>query len=219
MGRTRRLRPPDTPDLTKSTRDTLDLLDWRRRIAALYAEVRAAEDPEKAWWWWRRARDELFTNHPQSPLREEARGGFDGAVYYEYDPRYRAVAEIEPAEAERIQLPGSAGATFGATRFARANLSLGGEERALGLYWLDGYAGGLFVSFRDDTSGEETYGAGRYLLDTVKGADLGGEEAALVLDFNFAYNPSCSYDPRWACPLAPPDNRLAVAVKAGERYA
>jgi hypothetical protein len=97
-------------------------------------------------------------------------------------------------------------------------LSLGGEELALGLYWLDGYAGGLFVSFRDDTSGKETYGAGRYLLDTVKGADLGGEEAALVLDFNFAYNPSCSYDPRWACPLAPPDNRLAVAVKAGERY-
>jgi hypothetical protein len=204
--------------LTASTKDLLDLLDWRRRIAALYAEVRAARDPEKAWWSWRRMRDELFTSHPQSPLPEEARGGFAGAAYSEYDPRYRVAAEIEPAEAERIQLPGSAGATFGATRFARASFSLGDEELALGLYWLDGYAGGLFVSFRDETSGKETYGAGRYLLDTVKGADLGGEGAALVLDFNFAYNPSCSYDPRWACPLAPPDNRLSVAVRAGERY-
>jgi len=198
--------------------DTLDLLDWRRRVAALYAEVRAEKDPEKAWWGWRRAREELLAGHRQSPIPAEARDSVDGAAYYEYDPRYRVTAEIEPAEAERIQLPGSAGATFGATRFARASFSLGDEELALGLYWLDGYAGGLFVSFRDDTSGKETYGAGRYLLDTVKGADLGGEGAALVLDFNLAYNPSCSYDPRWACPLAPPDNRLAVAVRAGERY-
>jgi uncharacterized protein (DUF1684 family) len=82
---------------------------------------------------------------------------------------------------------------------------------------MDGYAGGLFLSFRDATSGKETYGAGRYLFDTAKGADLGGEGGRLVLDFNFAYNPSCSYDPRWACPLAPPENRLPVAVRAGER--
>jgi hypothetical protein len=87
----------------------------------------------------------------------------------------------------------------------------------LELYWLTSYGGGLFLPFADATSGTETYGAGRYLLDTVKGADLGQEEGRLVLDFNFAYFPSCAYDPRWTCPLAPPANRLSVPVRAGER--
>jgi uncharacterized protein len=76
----------------------------------------------------------------------------------------------------------------------------------------------VFVPFADATAGDETYGAGRYLLDTVKGADLGTDGGRLVLDFNLAYNPSCSYDPRWSCPLAPPPNRLAVAVRMGERH-
>jgi uncharacterized protein (DUF1684 family) len=75
----------------------------------------------------------------------------------------------------------------------------------------------VFLPFGDLTSGHETYGAGRYLLDSVKGADLGMKEGRLVLDFNFAYNPSCSYDDRWACPLTPPANRLAVEIRAGER--
>ena len=76
-----------------------------------------------------------------------------------------------------------------------------------------GYAGGLFVPFRDATNGTETYGAGRYLVDAAKSADLGGDPAAgtLVLDFNFAFQPSCAFDPRWACPLAPPENRLDLA--------
>ena len=90
-------------------------------------------------------------------------------------------------------------------------------KQTLDLYWLDGYGGGIFLSFADATSGRETYGACRYLLDTVKGADLGEEGGRLVLDFNFAYNPSCAYDPRWVCPLAPPGNRLAVPIRAGER--
>ena len=60
-------------------------------------------------------------------------------------------------------------------------------------------------------------GPGRYVLDSVKGADLGMQDGRLVLDFNFAYNPSCSYDLRWACPLSPPPNRLPVPIRAGER--
>jgi len=76
---------------------------------------------------------------------------------------------------------------------------------------------GLFLPFGDTTNGTTTYGGGRYLLDTAKGADLGGDDGGLVLDFNFAYNPSCAYDPRWVCPLAPPGNRLPVGVEAGER--
>ena len=85
------------------------------------------------------------------------------------------------------------------------------------MYWLEGYGGGLWLPFSDATSGAETYGGGRYLYDTIKGADLGISGADIVLDFNFAYNPSCAYDERWSCPLSPPENRLPFAVKAGER--
>jgi uncharacterized protein (DUF1684 family) len=85
---------------------------------------------------------------------------------------------------------------------------------------LDGrVCGRLFIPFRDATNGDETYAAGRYLLDTAKGADLGGdpERGTLIVDFNFATQPSCAFDPRWACPLAPPENRLDLAIRAGER--
>jgi hypothetical protein len=87
----------------------------------------------------------------------------------------------------------------------------------LAIWWLEQYGGGIFVPFRDGTAGRSTYGAGRYLLDTAKGADLGREGELLVLDFNFSYHPSCRYDPAWQCPLAPPQNVLAVAIEAGER--
>ncbi len=91
--------------------------------------------------------------------------------------------------------------------------------RRLPLHRLDDYAGGLFLPFGDTTNGAATYRAGRYLLDTAKGADLGGDPASgtLVLDFNFAFHPSCAWDPRWACPLAPPEARLDFAIQAGER--
>src|SRR5207302_1076236 len=102
-------------------------------------------------------------------------------------------------------------------RFGRACFDLDGSPQMLELFWLEGYGGGVFLPFGDTTSGHETYGGGRYLLDTVKGSDLGEDGGRLVLDFNFAYNPSCSYDPRWACPLTPASNRLATAVTAGER--
>ena len=102
-------------------------------------------------------------------------------------------------------------------RFARAHFQLAGTECSLDLYWLEAYAGGLFLSFTDGTSDAETYAAGRYLLDTVKGADLGERNGKLVLDFNFSYNPSCSYDARWVCPLSPPGNRLSGPIRAGER--
>ena len=98
-------------------------------------------------------------------------------------------------------------------------LPLPAGERSLTIYWMAGYAGGLFLPFRDTTNGTTTYGAGRYLLDAAKSADLGGsaDRGTLILDFNFAYHPSCAFDPRWSCPLAPPENRLDVAVEAGER--
>ena len=198
--------------------DELDLLDWKRRVFAVYAEVRAAADPEAAWQTWCAAKNELFRSHPQSPLPMEARRSFAGLPYFAYDPGLRVLAEVEPAEEALIMIAGSGPEPTPFRRFATAAFELRGEPLRVALYWLESYGGGIFLPFRDATSGSETYGAGRYLLDTVKGADLGERDGRLVLDFNFAYNPSCAYDPHWACPLAPPENRLAVTIRGGERY-
>ena len=117
-------------------------------------------------------------------------------------------------------------------RAGRVSFTLVGEAITLAVYWIDVYGGGLFLPFRDATSGGETYGAGRYLHDTVKGSDLprlddtddtsgasamGYAGGRVLLDFNYAYNPSCAYDPRWVCPLTPSENRMAVAIPAGEK--
>jgi uncharacterized protein len=198
--------------------NALDLLDWKRRVFALYAEIRSADDPVRAWCRWRETRDELFGAHPQSPLPPEARERFAGLDYFDYDPARRVVAAVEPIDPEVRRIGASGGETVSFRRFAVARFELDGAAQALELYWLVGYGGGVFCPFADATSGRATYGGGRYLLDTVKGADLGGDDAHLVLDFNFAYNPSCSYDPRWVCPLTPPANRLRLAVEAGERH-
>jgi uncharacterized protein (DUF1684 family) len=197
--------------------DELSLLDWKRRIFELYASIRADPDPGRAWRRWRETRDELFRSHSQSPLPPAERRGFGGLPYFDYDPALRVLGAVETAEPERREIATSGEHPYAFTRFARARFELGGGEHTLDLYWLDGYGGGVFLSFADATSGRETYGACRYLLDTVKGSDLGESDGSLVLDFNFAYNPSCAYDPRWVCPLAPPGNRLAAPVRAGER--
>jgi uncharacterized protein (DUF1684 family) len=198
----------------------LDLLDWKRRVFDLYAQVRGSATPSDGWGLWRSTRDELFRTHPQSPLPAPDRATFPGIPYFDYEPAARVLAEVVDAEPERydIATSGESAGAYAFTRFAVARFDLGDRPLELELYWLEGYGGGLFLPFRDATSGSETYGAGRYLFDTVKGADLGTSGGRLVLDFNFAYNPSCSYDPRWVCPLAPPPNRLTVPVRAGERY-
>lgn len=198
--------------------DELELLDWKRRVFELYADVRRASDPRAAWEQWRTTRDELFATHPQSPLPNATRASFDGLPYFDYDGDLRVLAAVEPAERVRRDIATSGEQPYSFTRFARASFAVQAEELALDLYWLDGYGGGVYLCFADATSGSETYGAGRYLLDTVKGSDLGSERGLLVLDFNFAYNPSCCYDPRWVCPLAPPGNRLPAAIRGGERY-
>jgi uncharacterized protein len=192
----------------ESVSEVLDLLDWKRRVFAVYAEVRDADDPRAAWEGWREVRAGLFRDHAQS-----ARPGFEGLEYFDYDPGWRFLAEVVPVEPQSRKIAGSGPEPLAATRFAVARFS--GHE--LELFWLEAYGGGLFLPFQDATSGAATYGGGRYLLDTVKGSDLGSDGSRLVLDFNFAYNPSCAYDPKWACPLSPPANRLAAAVEAGEK--
>jgi uncharacterized protein (DUF1684 family) len=193
---------------------TLTLLDWRRRVAALYAAARAATDPENGWRTWRDGRDELFATHPDSPLDEAAREQFAGLPFAPYDPALRFEAVVEPAAAQRLEVPT---ATDGVVPFERVGtVQLDGVGR-LDVWWLASYGGGVFLPLRDGSAGATTYGGGRYLLDTVKGADLGGVGDRLVVDLNFAYHPSCTYDPRWSCPLAPEGNRLGGQVAAGEQ--
>ena len=200
-----------------ATVDELALLGWKREIFALYAEVRAAADPRSAWDQWRHTRDRLFSDHPQSPLEADLRAGFGGLAYHPYDPDARVTAAVVPTPPQTLEIETSTGPPYRFRRFAVARFALGPDDLELPLYWLEGYGGGVFLPFADGTNGGTTYGAGRYLLDSVKGADLGTADGRLVLDFNFAYNPSCAYNPVWTCPLAPPANRLPAEVQAGER--
>jgi uncharacterized protein len=198
--------------------DELELLDWKRQVFAAYAEVRASDDHEGAWREWRHARDRLFREHPQSPLPAEERAAFGGLAYFDYDPALRVHGKVTPGDDTVREVAASGGDVVRFRRFGSVRFELEGSPHELAVFWLDAYGGGVFLPFTDGTSGSDTYGGGRYVLDTVKGADLGEEDGWLVLDFNFAYNPSCAYDPRWVCPLSPPENRLPVAVRAGEQH-
>ncbi|MFN8621046.1 MAG: DUF1684 domain-containing protein [Chloroflexota bacterium] len=216
----------------------LALTDWRRAVAELYARWRAdaPTDPETATLVWREARDRLYREHPQSPVPAAERAAFRGR-WWPYDPAWRLMATLEPLAADApgpheeaaaaapgsfasaIAAPASDGGTFRLRRIGTVRPGGPLGDAALPVLWVEGYGNGLFLPFRDATNGAQTYGAGRYLLDTVKGADQGGDAAigTLVLDLNLAYHPSCAFDPRWVCPLAPPASRLAIAVPAGER--
>ncbi|SOC47439.1 hypothetical protein SAMN05660748_0820 [Blastococcus aggregatus] len=193
---------------------TLSLLDWRRRTAALYAATRSSADPEAGWRTWRDGRDELFATHPDSPLDAAARATFDGLPFAPYDPALRFEPVLERAEPARLEIPTAADGSVPLERIGA--VALPGLGR-LDVWWVALYGGGVFVPLRDGTAGRTTYGGGRYLLDTVKGADLGSTGDRLVLDLNLAYHPSCAYDPRWSCPLAPEGNRLEAPVAAGEQ--
>jgi uncharacterized protein (DUF1684 family) len=193
---------------------TLTLLDWRRRVGALYVAARAARDPEAGWRTWRDGRDELFARHPDSPLDESARSAFRGLPFAPYDPALRFEATLDPAPPRQVELPTEADGAVPLHRIGAVTLGGFGQ---LDVWWLGGYGGGVFLPLRDGSAGRTTYGGGRYLLDSVKGADLGGDGQRLLVDLNFAYHPSCTYDPRWSCPLAPEGNRVEVPVYAGEQ--
>jgi len=195
--------------------DFITLLDWRRRVADMYSSVRAKlpADAPAAHALWRSTRDDLFRTHPQSPVPAEERAKFSGLPYYEYDPRFAKRGKVRSLPEERYDVGTSTGGVIPFVRFGAVDLDIGSLE----VFWLDAYSGGVFLPFRDATAGKTTYGGGRYLLDTAKSADLGANGDELVLDFNFAYHPSCRYDPKWVCPLAPLGNRLQVAIEAGEQ--
>jgi uncharacterized protein (DUF1684 family) len=187
-----------------------ELWDWRRQVADLYAAIRANSDPEAAWHHWSETRSVLFRTHPQSPIEAGSRDEYQGPPVFPYDLAFRFEVDLCPAGGETLMFP--AGDDGGVTLqpFARTEglaARLGGE---LTLFWIGGYGGGVFLPFADETSGKETYGAGRYLLDTIKSADLGMTDGGkLILDFNFGYAPSCAHSPRYICPL---EDRASVVI-------
>ncbi len=197
----------------------LDVADWRRTVFALYEAVRQEGDPATAHRIWRDGRDTLFANHPATALLPEERAGFTGLPVADYDPAWRFTLELEPAEPTEFAFETG---TDGTVVFERTGIVRVPDVGSLDVWRLTSYGGGLFVPIKDALRGKHggTYGGGRYLLDTIKGADLGSDPVAntLVIDFNFAYNPSCAYDPAWACPLAPAGDTVGVEIPVGELY-
>lgn len=200
---------------------TLEVTDWRRRTWDLYADVRerSADDPATGHARWRAGRDELFAQHPASPLSVERRRRFAGLPVAAYDPAWRFELPILDAEPAAIELSTGTDGDVPFERIGRLELPVGGT---LDVWRLTTYGGGFFIPVRDGLAGRPggTYGGGRYLLDTIKGADLGvgADPAQLVVDLNFAYNPSCAYDPAWDCPLAPAGNIVSIEIPVGELY-
>ena len=207
--------------------DFFDLFDYRLRNSSLYREraraVLAGEDAVEAWRRFRAGRDELFAAHPQSALDEEQRRQFQSLSYFPYNPAMCVIARVDTdIEAATFTVAMNAQEPMTMTRAARLHFEIEGEAVSLSVYWLNVYGGGLFLPFRDATCHDESYGGGRYLFDTIKGSDflpvsgLATNECVL-LDFNYAYNPSCAYNSKWVCPLSPSENRLHVAIRAGEK--
>jgi uncharacterized protein (DUF1684 family) len=194
-----------------------DLADYRRRVSELYAEIRSSRPGEAAWSAFRREREMLFEQHTQSALDEEQRRLFRGLPYFPYDPGLRFLLKPEfDVEPRRYEISLDQDGMTTIERFARIQFRIRGESCTLSLFWIVAYGGGVFLPFRDASSGESTYGGGRYLLDTIKGADLGRQAGSWVFDFNYAYNPSCAYNARWICPLSPRENWLDMPIEAGE---
>ena len=206
--------------------DYLDLYDYRTRVAEMYRTRRQAtldgEDAASVLQRYRKYRDELFAKHSQSALDQEQKQKFEGLRYFPYNPAMCVEADIErDVEPQLLNVAMNSEEIMTMTTVGRLHFTLEGVQVALSLYWLNIYGGGLFLPFRDTTSPAESYGGGRYLFDTIKGSDFlpapgaSGNER-ILLDFNYAYNPSCAYNDRWVCPLAPIENRLKVPVRAGE---
>ncbi|MDQ6938075.1 MAG: DUF1684 domain-containing protein [Actinomycetota bacterium] len=207
----------DEPPVNPCLGAALELAGWRRSVAELYARVRAESDPVQAHARWRRDRDRLFLEHPQSPLPPEDPLRRTGLPYWPYDATLRFVLPLLAADRpERLRVKTAGDGTVRLARLGRVQLPEP-VSASMDLWWLEQYAGGLFLPLRDGTAGAETYGGGRYLLDSAKGADLGGGSGTLVVDLNFLYHPSCRYDSAWSCPLAPAGNTTATPIRAGER--
>lgn len=194
-----------------------NLAHYRRTVAQHYQLLRDTPNLLDAAKAFRSARDELFRTHPLSPIESDKRPNFEGISYALYDPAWRFTLPIDydvELKIFNVELPEG---QMRYERFGKVHFTTRlGEKGQLSLFWILGYGGGVFLPFGDLTNGNLTYGGGRYLYDTIKGADLGITDTEIVLDFNFAYHPSCFYSHDWICPLTPPENRLPFPIPVGE---
>jgi uncharacterized protein (DUF1684 family) len=158
----------------------------------------------------RERKDAFLRQHPQSPLMPKQKQDFQGLRYYPENPALRLDLRVNmDVPHDEIVMDTSTGERQNYTRVGKVAFEVDGEQTELYLYGTEG-SRGLFVPFRDATSGNETYGGGRYL--EVEAEDDG----SLLLDLNYAYNPYCAYNDQWSCPLPPPENWLKVPIRAGE---
>jgi len=164
----------------------------------------------------RREKDVFFAEHSQSPIPPEDRAEFGGLDYYPPDPDYRFEIELhEHAEKNTVRMAYTKGEERDFTRWGEFGFMIGGEQCVLQAYRSDAEEEQLFIPFRDATSGQEVYGAGRYLdLDSGRNRTADGK---WILDFNRAYNPWCIYSEGYTCPFVPQENWLAGPIRAGEK--
>lgn len=161
--------------------------------------------------------DDFMQFHPQSPLDDDQRDGFTGLDYYDENPALVFVAAVDPLPDDEpvIEMETSTGDTRPFRRWGTFAFDVDGEPARLTIY-SDPAGMEFFLPFRDATSGNETYGAGRY-LDNHRPGLLRVDEEMVEIDFNFAYNPYCAYQSGYSCPLPPMENWLAVPIRAGEK--
>lgn len=161
---------------------------------------------------YRRRRDAFFASHPHSPLQEEQKAVFHGLDYFpeREDLVFNLpIDESRPDVGEEISLETTDGQLRPFARGGRITFEVDGEPVTLTV--LRDANGGWFIPFRDASAGSETYEVGRYLEPQSR------PDGTLDVDFNYAYNPFCAYNDDWSCPLPPAENRLEVAIRAGEK--
>jgi|APHM01.1.fsa_nt_gi Uncharacterized conserved protein len=166
----------------------------------------------------RREKDRFLAEHPHSPVPPERRDAVEGLDYYDPDPSCRVRATVETHDdPELLEMETTTGEIREYARVVTLQFEVAGTETSLAGYdRVDGDEPGLFVPFRDATSGEETYGAGCYLELDATAPYTDGQ--TVVVDFNGAYSPFCAFSDQYSCPLPPTENWLDVQVRAGERH-
>ncbi|MDH3314379.1 MAG: DUF1684 domain-containing protein [Gammaproteobacteria bacterium] len=201
------------------TSSRFTLADWRKTVGELYAQIRACKEQarDETCDRFREARDALFRHHPDTPLSGDRLNAFHGIEYFPYHPKWRVMGRVQAANGDGFEIPLARDGVLRVSPAGRAHFELEGRAYMLTVFWMEGYGGGLWLPFGDATGKKDTFGGGRYLYDTIKGADLGVNGDTMVLDFNYAYNPSCAYNDHWVCPLVPRENVLPIAIEAGEK--
>jgi uncharacterized protein (DUF1684 family) len=197
--------------------EALATAEWQRDILRIYDEIRGARGEPSAWDKWRSIRDGLMADHRKSPLTPDRLEDFKGLSYFDYGTDFRVLGTINEVAPSTVT-PGTADkSSLPITRLAMVTFNLRGRSHSLDLFWMGTWRGGFFLPFTDGTNGRTTYAGGRYLIDMLKGEDLGVEGDQLVLDFNFAYHPPCAHNPSYSCPLPGPGSQIDAEVRAGER--